>query len=192
MPPPAAGPRAEAAEADTEMLAAWQRHTGERRTALQLDAAAGYIDVDTCAQRLDALARCPDLTAAKATQAEARRRGAATDPEGLATELALLLQDCRVPDRIPRSGDVALVMQWQGPQSAPELADDALVLGHRQSDVTGGTQHHFWVQWQDDKGQPAGYRLTLTRPDPLEGFDFGDNDETRLDMEIAPLEGGNG
>lgn len=162
---------AAADQADSLLRAAWASHRSEREAVLRLDATLGYIDPDALRTRLDSLAQQPPLSQGRQIQAHARAQGASIETDELASDLALLLQDAILCEDIPQAGDTALITRWHGPDSAPELADDALVLAHRERAVEDGQQHEFWIQWRDSAGAPAGYCMVFVRPDPVEGFE---------------------
>jgi len=165
-PPSGASPAAAPpSDADAALQQAWTRHTLDRRNTLLLDAAVGYIDEATLEQRLDWLARPLSLPFGRALQRAAVAQGASIAREDAATALSLLLQDCAAPGQVPQGADRALLVRWGGPDSALELADDALVVADLQLPVDAGLQHRFWVLWNGENGTPAGYRLDLLRQD---------------------------
>jgi len=155
---------------------------------LQLDATVGYIDPGSLRRRLDRLAQVvPSVAVGRAIQAQALAHGASIQTDELASGLALLLQDAIIDEDIQQTGDAALVTRWLGPDSAPELADDALVLAHLALPVEDGVRHEFWVQWWDSAGEPAGYHMLFVRPDPGVGFESLGHDKPQVTLRVEKL-----
>lgn len=165
--PPSGAPPAAAApsDADAALQQAWTRHAKDRGNTLLLDAAVGYIDDATLDRRLQSLATPPSLAFGQALQRAALTQGGSITQDDTAIALSLLLQDCAAPGQVPQGADRALLVRWRGPDSALELADDALVVADLQLPVDAGLQHRFWVLWNGENGTPAGYRLDLLRQD---------------------------
>jgi len=184
-PPSGASPAAAApSDADAALQQAWTRHTLDRRNTLLLDAAAGYIDDATLEQRLDWLATPLSLSFGRALQRAAVAQGASIAREGAATALSLLLQDCAALGQVPQGADRALLVRWRGPDSALELADDALVVADLQAPVDAGLQHRFWVLWSGETGMPTGYRLDLLRQQPEPLFETWDEQEATVTLGV--------
>ncbi len=187
-PPSGASPAAAPpSDADAALQQAWTRHTLDRRNTLLLDAAVGYIDEATLEQRLDWLARPLSLPFGRALQRDAVAQGASIAREDAATALSLLLQDCAAPGQVPQGADRALLVRWGGPDSALELADDALVVADLQAPVDAGLQHRFWVLWRGETGMPTGYRLDLLRQQPEPLFETWDEQEATVTLGVEQV-----
>jgi hypothetical protein len=64
------------------------------------------------------------------------------------------------------------------------LADDALVLAHQDASTSYDWQTQiFWIQWKDEAGKDAGYRLTVEGTGP----DDEEQDWTKFSVMIERL-----
>jgi len=84
---------------------------------------------------------------------------------------SILLTSASKPDHLPRHAGRSLI---EFPDvSAPFLADDALVLAHldKPFPYDDWQSHAFWIQWKDERGNDAGYRLTIEGSDDDTGLD---------------------
>jgi hypothetical protein len=176
---------------DSVLSKAWSDHVERRIVMLKLELIS-CISESAFQRRISALKSPPangdptwELTRKLLTMAQQEAAAMEDlDWRDNFSRASILLTSASMPDRMPRHGDRSLI---EFPDDgAPFLADDALVLAHLEKPFPYDywQQHAFWIQWKDERGNDAGYRLTI------EGNDDEDNpglDPPRLTVSIEQL-----